>query len=55
MISEWAHFINLAKRFQRYLNFSAPKKVFFRKDLGSRGNLGVLSLLKLPCLADMDC
>ena len=24
-ISEWAHFLNLAKRFQRYLNFDAPE------------------------------
>ena len=28
-ISEWAHFLNLAKRFQRYLNFSAPKNEVF--------------------------
>ena len=24
-IPEWAHFLNLAKQFQLYLNFSAPK------------------------------
>ena len=24
-ISEWAHFLDLAKWFRRYLNFSAPK------------------------------
>ena len=28
-ISEWAHFLNLDKRFQRYLNFSAPKNGVF--------------------------
>ena len=28
-----AHFLNLAKWFQRYLNFSAPKNGFFRQDL----------------------
>ena len=32
-ISEWAHFSNLAKRLQRYLNFSAPKNRVFREDL----------------------
>ena len=24
-ISQWAHFLDLAKQFGRYLNFSAPK------------------------------
>ena len=28
-ISEWAYFLKLAKMFWRYLNFSAPKKIFF--------------------------
>ena len=33
-ISEWAHFLNLAKRFWRYLNFSTPKNGgFFRQAL----------------------
>ena len=33
-ISEWAHFLNLAKRFRRYSNFSAPEnEFFFRQDL----------------------
>ena len=30
-ISEWTYFFNLAKPFQRYLNFSAPKSVFLDK------------------------
>ena len=25
-ISEWTYFLNLDKRFQRYVHFSAPKK-----------------------------
>ena len=28
-ISEWAHFLNLAKWFRRYLNFRAPKNGVF--------------------------
>ena len=32
-ISKWAHLLNLVERFQRYLNFSAPKNVFFLQDL----------------------
>ena len=33
-ISEWAHFLNVAKWFWRFLNFSAPKNWgFFRQDL----------------------
>ena len=28
-ISEWAYFLNLAKRLRRYLNFSALKMGFF--------------------------
>ena len=28
-IWEWAHFVNLDKRFRRYLNFSAPKNGVF--------------------------
>ena len=28
-ISEWAHFLNFAKRFRWYLNISAPKNGFF--------------------------
>ena len=35
--SEWAHFKNLAKGFQRYLHFSAQKMGFLRQGL--RGNL----------------
>ena len=39
-ILEWAHFLNLAKRFLRYSNFSAPKKRgFFRQDLDFRQDL----------------
>ena len=33
-ISEWAYFLNLDKRFQRYLQFSVPKKgIFMDKSL----------------------
>ena len=33
-ISEWAHFLNLGKRFRRYLNLSAPKNEdLFRQNL----------------------
>ena len=31
-ISEWAYFLNLTKRFRRYLNFSAPKKGVFSDE-----------------------
>ena len=36
-ISEWAQFLNLAKRFWSYLNFCTQKKSCFRQDLS--GNL----------------
>ena len=39
-ICEWAHFLNLAKRFWRYLTFSAQKKKdFFSGDV--TGNLHI--------------
>ena len=35
-ISEWTHFLNLAKGFWRYSNFSAPKNgVFLDKTEGT--------------------
>ena len=32
-ISAWVYFLNLVKRFWRYLNFSAPKKSFLGQNL----------------------
>ena len=37
--SEWAHFLDLAQQFRRYLDFIAPKNGVFRQDL--RGNLHI--------------